>query len=308
MRVLVTGAGGFVGPHLMRALEAAGAEVLSLEHSHLRGRVDVACDITDAEATAAALKQVQPDAVVHLAGLSSVAECARDAPRAFRVNALGALHVCLGAQAVGKRCRVLLVSSGEVYGAAAAAGPVSEAGPVDPVNVYGASKRAAEVAALQLCHAGLDAVVVRAFNHIGPGQTPTFVLPSFAQQLAKVPRGGKVVLEVGNLAAVRDFSHVADVVAAYALLLEKGARGEVYNVGSGEGRSIEAMLGLLVARSGREVEVRVDPKRLRPVEIPTLVADVAKLRALGWQPRRTAEEALGEVLEEMERAGATPAR
>ena len=296
MRVLVTGAGGFVGPHLRRALQAAGAEVLGLGlHPH-EGEIDLIADVTDATATAAAVAKVKPDAVVHLAGLSSVAEC-------------GALSVVQAVLAAKNVCRVLLVSSGEVYGAAAGATPMSESLLPDPMNVYGATKRAGEIIALQHRHQGLDVMIARPFNHIGPGQTPTFVLPSFAQQLAAVPRGGKVTLEVGNLSAVRDFSHVQDIVDAYVLMLSKGRAGEIYNLGSGVGRTIESMLQLLVAQSGREVTVNVDPKRLRPVEIPTLIGDVQKLKALGWAPSRTVEQALSAILDEMElRAAAHPAR
>ncbi|MDP2269810.1 MAG: GDP-mannose 4,6-dehydratase [Archangium sp.] len=300
MRVLVTGAGGFVGPHLRRALQAAGAEVLGLGlHLH-EGGIDIVADVTDATATAAAVAKVKPDAVVHLAGLSSVAECSKDPMRAFQINASGALSVVQAVLAAKSPCRVLLVSSGEVYGAAAGTGPMNEQVLPDPMNVYGATKRAGEIIALQHRHQGLDVMIARPFNHIGPGQTPTFVLPSFAQQLAAVHRGGKVTLEVGNLSAVRDFSHVQDIVDSYVLMLSKGKAGEIYNLGSGVGRTIESMLQLLVAQSGREVTVKVDPKRLRPVEIPTLIGDVQKLKALGWAPSRTVESALGEILEEME--------
>ena len=300
MRVLVTGAGGFVGPHLRRALQAAGAEVLGLGlHPH-GGEIDLLADVTDAAATAAAVAKVKPDAVVHLAGLSSVAECSKDPMRAFQINASGALSVVQAVLAAKNACRVLLVSSGEVYGAAAGATPMKESLLPDPMNVYGATKRAGEIIALQHRHQGLDVMIARPFNHIGPGQTPTFVLPSFAQQLAAVPRGGTVTLEVGNLSAVRDFSHVQDIVDAYVLMLSKGKTGEIYNLGSGVGRTIESMLQLLVVQSGREVTVKVDPKRLRPVEIPTLIGDVQKLKALGWAPRRKVELALSEILEEME--------
>ena len=300
MRVLVTGAGGFVGPHLRRALQAAGAEVLGLGPHPVPGEVDILTDVTDVRATAEAVARVKPDAVVHLAGLSSVSECSKDPMRAFQINAGGALSVAQAVIALGAPCRLLLVSSGEVYGAAAGSGPIDENLLPDPMNVYGATKRAAEIIALQHRHQGLDVILARPFNHIGPGQTATFVLPSFAQQLAKVPRGGKVTLEVGNLSAVRDFTHVEDIVEAYRLLLEKGKRGEVYNLGSGVGRTIESMLQLLVARSGREVTVKVDPKRLRPVEIPALIGNVQKLAALGWAPKRTVEQALSAILEEME--------
>ena len=300
MRVLVTGAGGFVGPHLRRALQAAGAEVQGLGPHPIAGEVDHLVDVTDVKATAEVVAKVKPDAVIHLAGLSSVAECAKDPMRAFHINAGGALSVAQAVVGLKSRCRLLLVSSGEVYGAAAGPGPIDESLLPDPMNVYGATKRSAEIIALQHRHQGLDVIIARPFNHIGRGQTPTFVLPSFAQQLAGVPRGAKVTLEVGNLSAVRDFSHVDDIVAAYLLLLEKGQGGEFYNLGSGVGRTVESMLGLLVTQSGREVTVQVDPKRLRPVEIPSLVGDVQKLAALGWMPKRTVEQALAEILEEME--------
>lgn len=303
MRVLVTGAGGFVGPHLRRALQAAGAEVLGLGPLPHPGEIDLIVDVTDVQATADAVAKVKPDAIVHLAGLSSVSECAKHPMRAFQVNAGGALSVVQAVLAAKNPCRFLLVSSGEVYGAAAGAGPIDEGLLPDPMNVYGATKRAAEIIALQHRHQGLDVIIARPFNHIGAGQTPTFVLPSFAQQVTRVPRGAAVTLEVGNLSAVRDFSHVEDIVQAYRLLLEKGKGGEVYNLGSGVGRSIDSMLQLLVAQSGREVTVKVDPKRLRPVEIPSLIGNVEKLKALGWKSTHTVEQALSAILEEMEHRG-----
>lgn len=303
MRVLITGAGGFVGPYLRRALQAAGHEVTGLGPVPVAGEIDLLGDVTDLAAMTAAVARVMPDAVIHLAGLSSVADCAKDPMRAFHINAGGTLSVVQAVLARKAPCRFLLVSSGEVYGAAALSGvPLSEALQPDPMNVYGATKRAAEIIALQHRHQGLDVVIARPFNHIGAGQTPTFVLPSFAQQLASAPRGNAVTLEVGNLTAVRDFSHVEDIVAAYLLLLEKGQRGEFYNLGSGIGRSVESMLNSLVALSGRQVTVKVDPKRLRPVEIPTLVGSIDKLHALGWAPGRTVEQALGEVLAHMEQS------
>lgn len=296
MRVLVTGAGGFVGPHLRRALEAAGHEVVGLGRHLVDGEVQLAVDVTDAGATASAVAEVKPDALIHLAGISSVAECAKDPMRALQINAGGTLSVVQAA--LKSPCRVLLVSSGEVYGSAGGNAPVGEGVMPDPVNVYGATKRAAEIIALQHGHQGLDVVIARPFNHIGPGQTPTFVLPSFAQQLTSVPRGGAVRLAVGNLSAVRDFSHVADIAEGYVLLLQKGTRGEVYNLSSGVGRSIQAMLAALVEISGRTATVTVDPKRLRPLEIAALVGDAGKAMALGWSPRSTVRDALVGVLGE----------
>ncbi|MFT3842595.1 MAG: GDP-mannose 4,6-dehydratase [Myxococcaceae bacterium] len=301
MRVVITGAGGFVGPHLSRVMRARGATVLGWS-DHSAADIDTVCDLRDPAATDAAMAAARPDAVIHLAGLSSVADCAKDPAQAFAVNTQGTWNLLLAVKRHRPKARVLFVSSGEVYGAAAGPHPIDETVAAQPINIYGATKRAAEVLALQLAHEGLEVVIARSFNHIGAGQTPTFVLPSFARQLAQVPRGSKVVLNVGNLAAVRDFSHVDDVVEGYALLLDKGERGQFYNVGSGTGRAIEALLQMLVKLSGRDAEVQVDPARLRPLEIPALVGKVDKMKALGWAPHRPLEQALGELMEQMELA------
>ncbi len=300
MRLLITGAGGFVAGHVRSAFARDGHEVVGVG-IHPEPGVDRVVDVTDPSALQTAVTELRPNAVVHLAGFSSVAESGRNPALALRVNTGGTLNVCQAVLALKSPCRLLVVSSGEVYGASSGETNASEDTPCDPISIYGATKLAAEVVARQHQHLGLDVLIARPFNHIGRGQHATFVLPSFAQQLARVPRGGAVTLEVGNLSAVRDFSHVADVVAAYQLILEKGERGATYNIGSSQGRSIEELLQALVKLSGREVTVRVDPTRLRPVDIPRLVGDSAKLRALGWAPRRNVEEALREVLEERER-------
>ncbi|MFZ5444654.1 MAG: NAD-dependent epimerase/dehydratase family protein [Myxococcota bacterium] len=298
MRVLITGAGGFVGRWLRRELERTGAEVVGADRAGAEQRLDV----TDARAVDALVAAVRPSAVVHLAAMASVAECSAAPAEAFAVNAGGTLNVAQALLRAGSPCRLLLVSSGEVYGSSAGIVACREDQPVDPVSVYGATKRAAEVVALQARHLGLDVVIARPFNHIGAGQGVRFALPAFARQLASAPRGVPLVLEVGNLSAVRDFSHVADVVDGYRVLLERGVSGAIYNLGSGVGRSVEQMLGLLVELSGREVTVQVDPSRLRPVEIPTLIADPSRLLALGWRPSRPVEQALRELLAEAQRA------
>lgn len=299
MRVLVTGAGGFVGPHLARALTAHGHEVVGLS-DHAAPVASLVCDLRNGAAVENAVASVKPDAVVHLAGLSSVAECAKNPSLAFDVNTGGTFHLLRALQVHTPKARTVFVSSGEVYGAAAGTAAVDERVTPVPINVYGATKLAAEVFARQFAHAGLPVMIARAFNHIGAGQTPTFVLASFARQLASVAQGMKVVLEVGNLAAIRDFSHVDDVVEGYALLLERGIPGEIYNLASGESGSIEQMLRRLVKLSGREAEIKVDAARLRPIEIPVLSGRSEKMRALGWSPRRTLDQALQEIMQQAE--------
>jgi GDP-4-dehydro-6-deoxy-D-mannose reductase len=301
MRVLVTGAGGFVGRHMCRLLEEAGDVVFPLSRStpgpplvnaHL-------VDIRDGKALSEAVMATQPDAIVHLAAASSVAHSHNEAVGTFEVNVTGAVNLLVAARGV-PGVRVLLVSSGEVYGAVPAGGAATEATPYAPMSPYASAKAAAEIIGFQYARSyGLHVVCARPFNHLGAGQSPAFALPSFARQLAGAPHGaGRVQLFVGNLDPVRDFSHVHDVVAAYRLLLERGVSGEAYNVCSGIGRSVHSALDELTAIAGVEVDAKIDPFKLRPVDIPRMVGSPAKLRALGWAPRLTIQDALRDVLEE----------
>lgn len=291
MRVLVTGAGGFVGRHLCEYLRAGGDEPVP---------IDSEVDVTDPAALQAAVERARPDAVVHLAGVSSVAASHRDPSRTFAVNALGAVNLLAAVQQAAPRARVLLVGSAEMYGALPSEAGATEDIPLRPLNPYAASKVAAEVAGFQFHRGrGLAVVSVRAFNHLGRGQRPEFVVPSFAAQIAAIRRGrAEPVLRVGNLDPVRDFSHVADVVEAYRLLLDKGEPGQAYNVCSGEGHAIRGVLDRMIDLARVQARIEVDPARLRPAEIPRLVGDPSRLRALGWRPSRTLDDALREALAE----------
>lgn len=298
MRSWVTGADGFVGRHLAAAFREAGDEVLEAHGPAAAGGLGL--DVRDASAVAARVAEVKPDVVVHLAGASSVAASHVDPAGCLAVNVGGTLNVLAAVRTHAPSARVLLVSSGEVYGAVAEGVPVSEEAPLSPLSPYAASKVSAEVMGLQFHRAyGLDVVVARPFNHLGTGQAPGFVVPSFARQLVDIRAGRAApVLKVGNLSPVRDFSHVLDVVEGYRLLLERGRAGEVYNVCSGEGRSIRAVLEALCRQAGVEVSVEVDPARVRPAELPWLVGSAGKLEALGWRRSRGLEEALAAVLAE----------
>jgi GDP-4-dehydro-6-deoxy-D-mannose reductase len=305
MRVLVTGADGFVGPHLCRFLEARGDTAVPVHGPRPAGRTADALhlDVRDGAAVRDLFARIEPDAVIHLAGISSVAFSHGEPAATFEINALGALHVCVAARALGPKVRLLLVSSGEVYGARSSDQPTVESAPLHPTSPYAASKVAAEVLGLQFARAyGLHVVCARPFNHLGAGQAPSFAIPSFARQLAGArARRERTRMSVGNLEPVRDFSHVDDVVEAYRLLLERGAPGEVYNVCSGHGRSIRSVLDELVTLAGVSVDVVVDPAKLRPADIPILIGDPAKLGALGWAPKRTVRDALAQVLAEADR-------
>ena len=291
MRFLVTGAGGFIGSRLCRHLSALGHQVVGTTQAADPESLPFPAtrvDLLDMPAVARAIEAAAPDAIVHLAGLSHVRSSWEQIGDYFRVNVLGTRHVLAAA---GEN-RVVLASSGEVYGLVPEEEqPITESAPVDPRNPYAMSKAAAELLALDR-----GAVVVRSFNLIGPGQSATFALASFARQLAAISRGEvEPVLHVGNLDNRRDFLHVDDSLEAFRLLAAEGVAGECYNLASGEAHSVSELLDLLVAVSGVEARVEVDPDRCRPIDVPLTSGDAGKLRALGWAPRLTIEDALRDL-------------
>jgi GDP-4-dehydro-6-deoxy-D-mannose reductase len=201
-------------------------------------------------------------------------------------------------RAYGKPVRVLIVSSAEVYGIHRPERmPLDEAAVVRPGNAYAASKLAAETYALAWHRSyGLDTVVARPFNHIGPGQDERFVVASFARQLADIAAGAPPLMRVGNLEAQRDFLDVRDVAAAYVLLLANGRPGEVYNIGSGRAVAIREVLRQLITIARVPVEIRDDPERMRSSDLPILSGDATKLRAeTGWEPKYALATSLRDI-------------
>lgn len=286
----MSGATGFVGSWLTPRLERAGHEVVAVGHE---------VEICDAEAVERSIAGARPDALVHLAGLASVARSLAEPERAARVNYLGALHVLRAAAARAPGARVLLVGSGEVYGeapAGAAALPFTESTPLAPRSPYARAKAAADLAGAAFAARGLDVVRARPFNHLGPGQSDAFVAASFARQIAEIEAGRRApLLRVGNLEGVRDFLDVRDVVEAYARLLERSVPAGAYNVASGTGTSIRALLEGLLAASPAKPALEVDSARWRPAGVA--VGDATRLaRATGWRPRVALTDTLSSLL------------
>jgi GDP-4-dehydro-6-deoxy-D-mannose reductase len=282
-RVLVTGAGGFVGTHL---LELLGDEAVPLE-----------ADVTDPGALADSIREVRPSAVVHLAALSWVAESWREPARVWEVNVVGTVHVLEAVRGELPEARVLVVSTGEVYGRAERI-PTPEDAPLAPVSPYAASKAAAEIACRQAHAAGLDVVVARAFPHEGPGRDERFAVGSWTRQLAELELAGGGTLRVGNLDVERDIADVRDVCRAYRLLLEPSVPAEVYNVATGKPVRMSRVVELLVGMVDCPVTVEPDPERLRPADIPVVSGDASRLeRATGWQPEIPLERTLADTLE-----------
>jgi len=303
VRALVTGASGFVGRYLVRALEADGWETLACG-GPAEGAPYLPLDLADSDAIAAALDLSRPDAIFHLAAQTFVPDAVADPMPTYETNAMGTARLAHGIAAYVARSanampRLLFTSSADVYGARPAQDyPLVESLSPRPRNPYAASKAAAEAFLLGGANGlGLDVVIARSFNHIGPGQSDRFVVPSFAAQLARIARGAAgPELLVGNLSAERDFLDVRDVVAAYVSLARDGASGEIYNVCSGVPTPIRDLLRTLILAARVPVEVREDPARMRPADSPVAFGDNAKLRAAtGWAPRVSLDRSLRDV-------------
>jgi GDP-4-dehydro-6-deoxy-D-mannose reductase len=293
MKVLVTGAAGFVGRHLTAHLEACGDDVVGVDRSD-------GPDLLDAEGLARRVAGEAPEAIYHLGGWSDVG-ASWDAPLdAFRTNAEGTLNVLAAARAAGVG-RVLVISSADVYGPVPPERlPITEAHPLCPITPYAASKVAADYLAVQAFRGYGQAVLrARAFNHLGPGQTTRFVAPALAERIARNERDGGEEVPVGNLTPRRDVTDVRDVVRAYRLLVEHGEAGEVYNVCSGRDLAIAELAERLVAMAARPMRLVPDPALQRPVETPVLRGDASRLRAAtGWHPEVPLERTLADVLDE----------
>jgi GDP-4-dehydro-6-deoxy-D-mannose reductase len=313
MRVLVTGADGFVGRSLVRRLLDDGREVYGAVRPGAVPGLDaftaeeraavrwLSLELADGASVTACVDRPL-DAVVHLAGIASGAEALAEAGVAWTVNAAGTARLVDALARARGRNRidpvVIVVSTGEVYGRGAPT-PRRESDPAAPCSPYAASKLGAEVAALEAWRrVGLRVVVARPFPHTGPGQDPRFVVPAFAERLVFAKRIGAPVVKVGNLEPVREFLHVQDVVDAYARLLTKGHPGEVYNIASGTGISLEALLFRMADMLELRPIPESDPDLMRPADIPYLVGDAARLRAAtGWSPRIALDDILRQVLD-----------
>jgi GDP-4-dehydro-6-deoxy-D-mannose reductase len=308
MRVLITGVAGFVGGHMVDCLrrEAPEAVVVGLD-SHPGRRAEslaieiVQADLEDASSVHAAIAQVSPDRVIHLAAQSSPQRSWEDPERTLRTNVLGMLHLLEAARAQPTAPRILAVGSADEYGLVPLGElPLREDAPLRPASPYAASKVAQGYLALQYALSpGLHVVRTRTFHHTGPRRGEQFAESSFARQLAEIEAGQRPArLEVGNLEAVRDFTDVRDVVRAYWALLDRGARGEVYNVCSGRGVKLGELLQGLIAVSGLRVEVHVDSARLRAADAPILIGDPSRLRAAtGWEPEIPIDRTLRDLLD-----------
>ena len=300
-KAFITGVGGFVGPYLARHLVKKGYEVFGVDRkgSRIDGCVVEKCDVTDYDSLFAIVSRIKPDCIFHLAGQSSVAKSWGEPELTKKVNVGGTKNLFRAVVAAGIKPKILLVSSAEIYGIPKKV-PIAEEHPVSPISPYGETKVEQEKLVKEfISRHKMQIVIARSFNHTGPGQPPDFVCSNFAMQIADIEKGKQPpLIKVGDRKIKRDFSDVRDIVSAYALLVEKGISGEVYNVCSGTAFTIGEILDKLLKLSSVKVTVEPDPSKMKNSIVPVLHGDNSKLvRATGWKPTISIDKTLSDILE-----------
>jgi GDP-4-dehydro-6-deoxy-D-mannose reductase len=299
--VLITGAAGFAGSHLLDLLSAGDRDMVAWHRPGGRAPRTVprtaweAIDLLDRAEVASAIERLRPSIVYHCAGAAHVGRAWDDTESTFAVNVRGTHHLLDALQRARVSARVLVPSSALVY--ATLAEPLRESHPLVPNSPYGLSKLAQEMLA-QRTNGTVSVALARPFNHFGPRQDPHFVASGFARRIADIERGQwPPEISVGNLEARRDLTDVRDTVRAYQLILERGQPGRPYNVCSGRALQIGELLDMLLSRARVPITVKVDPGRYRPNDTPLLVGDPGRLRdELGWTPTIPIEQTLDDLL------------
>jgi GDP-4-dehydro-6-deoxy-D-mannose reductase len=306
-RILVTGAAGFAGRHLLQYLTGKGPLTAwsrpggTLPPEKADGVTWSNVDLVDRSAVETAVRTAAPQRIAHLAGAANVATSFRTAVPHLAANALGTHHLIESVRTAAPGCRLLVVTSAQVYGTSRE--PLTERSALQPTSPYGFTKLAQDQLALAAAADGLDIMVARPFNHVGPGQQPDYAIAAFARQIAMAEAGLlPPVLRVGNLDSWRDITDVRDVVEAYSRLLEHGRAGRAYNVCSGRVCRIGDLLDQLCAMSAVPITVEVDPERFRPVDVPVIEGDASVIREdVGWTPKIPIEQTLADTLDDWRR-------
>lgn len=313
LRVLVTGASGFVGKHLVRALrETRDGRISLLATSKCRDLIpadtpQATLDITDRSAVSALVAGFAPTHIVHLAGIAEPSRCSADPDAGWAVNVHGTLNLAYAIQEAAPECWLINVGSGLIYGETAnRVASLKESDCLAPMDDYGVTKASADLALGVQARRGLKCLRMRPFNHSGAGQSASYVIPAFAMQIAQIECGQiPPLLRVGNLHSERDFLDVRDVVRAYASAIEKTGdleSGIVMNIASGEGHTIDHVLHALIEKTNVDIEVQLDPNRQRASDIPRVVGNADRAnRLLNWQPTYTFDQMLEAVLDDCRR-------
>ncbi len=306
-KALITGIAGFAGSHLVERLKGRfeiSGTIIDGNLGNLSGFTGldlVRCDLLDGAGVEGLIARLRPDFIFHLAAQSMPSFSFGHPAETLHTNIFSTLNIFEAIVSSSPETVVLNIGSGDEYGdAAQECLPVNERAELRPLNPYAVSKVTQDLLAFQYWKSkGLKVVRARPFNHFGARQAESFVAAEFAKQIAEVEAGIKKekTLKVGNLEAAKDFLDVRDVVAAYELLVQKGAYGEVYNIASGRAVSIREMAEKLISLSTESIEIVQDPSRKRATDVVALYGDAARLKALGWSQRYTLDESLHALLE-----------
>lgn len=301
-KVLIFGIGGFVGRYLANEFLNHGYSVYGSDMNN-NGTLPVRvkfyeANLLDAGSVHTVVQKTSPDMIINLAAISSVGQSWSIPQTTMSVNVIGALNIMEAAKRCNPMPKVMFIGSSEEYEVSDK--PLNESTPLNANNPYGISKVAQEqFAQMYSKNFGLQIYCVRSFNHTGVGQRDSFVLPSFCKQAAEIEKSGKPgVIEVGNLAVKRDFSHVKDIVKAYRMIIESDDSSIIYNVGSGQAFSLRELLNYIVGLSGVDIQIKVDPKKFRPTDQPMVCCDYTLIKSrLGWEPEYSVFDALKEMYE-----------
>lgn len=306
MKALIIGAAGFVGNYLIKHIQetydwklaATKLENETLEYDNIQV---YNLNILYKEEITALLKEMQPDYIFYLAAQSSVSLSWKNPLLTVDINIKGCLNLLECLRELEQNPRILLIGSGEEYGYIQPEDtPVKETTVLAPGNIYAATKACQNMLGTIYARAyNMNIILVRAFNHVGPGQTPTFVVSDFCRQVALIENGKQApVIKVGNLEAMRDFTDVRDVVRAYGMLIQKGVKGYTYNIGSGHAVRIRSLLENILKLSTVPITVEIDSAKLRPLDIPIIEADISKLtECISWKPEIPQIQTLQETLD-----------
>ena len=306
-KILITGASGFVGNHLVHSLSSNSNNILfgTTFSKNKVNNIDnvklLEADLTDEKVVYSLVAELKPDIIYHLAAFTSVADSFSSPKETILNNMACQINIF---EAMKKNnlldSKTLVVSSAEVYGSVKPEElPIDEEAPLNPTSPYAVSKLAQDFLGRQYFLAyNLKTLRVRPFNHVGPGQSPNFVIATFAKKIAEIEKGKmEPVLTVGNLDAKRDFTDVRDVVKAYELLMEKGEFGDIYNIGSGVSYKISDILDRLLSLTTAKIKVEVDKSLFRPIDDPELICNPAKIQKLGWKPEILIDQTLEDTLD-----------
>jgi GDP-4-dehydro-6-deoxy-D-mannose reductase len=312
MRVLITGITGFAGSHLAEHILAHHPDVEVQGIVRWRSRMEnivairqkvelYEADLKDLVSLQICLAHIKPDRIFHLAAQSFVPTSWKCPAETFAINAIGQVNLFEAVRSLKLSPRIHIAGSSEEYGQVFESEvPMKETNPLRPLSPYAVSKVAQDLLAFQYFRSyGIHTVRTRGFNHTGPRRGEVFATSSFAKQIAEIEKGKRdPVIRVGNLEAKRDFTDVRDMVEAYWLSLEKGEAGEVYNIGSGIARPVKEVLETLLSMSKVKVRIEIEEARLRPSDVPILLADASKfVRLTGWKPRIPFEQTLRDLLD-----------